>query len=66
MIAKEKATVPNPSVDADGEQSLNKNTTKIIANLEKQNNQQAIKNKEKCPVVAGQDALETISMEEII
>ena len=65
MTVKEKATVPNPSVDANGEQSLNKNTKKIIANLEKQNNQQATKNKGKCPIVAGQDALETISMEEM-
>ena len=65
MTVKEKATVPNPSVDANGEQSLNKNTTKIIANLRKQNNLQTTKSEKKCPVSAGQDALETISMEEM-
>ncbi len=65
MTAKEKATVPNPSVGAEGEQPLVKNTTNIITNLEMQNNLQATKSVEKYPVNAGQDVLETITMEEM-
>ena len=65
MITKEKVTVPNPSVDADGEQPLCKNTIEIITNSKTQNNLQATKKVGKCQVNSGQEKLETISMEEM-
>ena len=65
MELTKKATVPNTSVGADGEQPLGKNINQIIPNTKPQNNLQATESVEKCPVNAGEGGLETISMDEL-
>lgn len=62
MTGKIKTTAPVSSVGADGEQPDTKKSTKIIANLQKQINLQAVESSEK----SGQSgSLHTVSMTEL-
>ena len=61
MTEKIKTTAPVSSVGADGEQSIMKNHTEIIANENAKNNLQATKSPEKSGQGGG---LQTVSMTE--
>lgn len=62
MAGNKKATAPVSSVGADGKQSLCKNNyEKSISNSQKQSNLQATN----CPEKSGQEALKTVTMEEL-
>lgn len=74
MKTDKKATVSDSSVGADGKQPLIKIDKKIIADSSVQNNLQATISKDskqdkqpitQCPVSAGQERLEIVSMEEL-
>lgn len=62
MAGNKKATAPVSSVRADGKQPLCKNNyEKSISNSQKQSNLQATN----CPEKSGQEALKTVTMEEL-